>query len=895
MSEVAAAGAPRPIGRVLTGALLGGAIAGAGAGLIDAIWSWPALEQFLIGFLGRVRLAVFLAASYALAGAIAGVLLGAVALVFTRATRLGDLLRHALATHAQIRARDPRDALVGLSLVLAGIPMVAVFLGATYTVAYQALAMRKHMGLIIAVAMAMALVALVAAVAASFLVARPLESGLRRLAGHRALAGPLSSMWAPPVAVGALVLMAGAVAATMTWETLALLHLRPATVTLVGLALAIPSVRTGGRITDYLATRRRAALRLVRVLVPLGAFGLLLWAGAPEGVRKASNAYSGLGGPLTRVYRAVLDFDRDGYSSFLGGGDCAPWDPDIHPGAVDIPDDGIDQNCVGGDLTLTRDPAEVSFAPVPASVPEGFNVVLITIDTIRADHLGAYGYQRDTSPALDALAADGTLFESGWAHAPSTRYSIPSILTGRYPLAVRYDHSIRGWPGLAEEATTIAEILKGRGFATGAILNYWYFDRQRRMDQGFDLYDNSNQRLHKGVPGEGPAHTRGSSSKEQTDKALEFVGNHADQRFFLWVHYYDPHYEYELHPEVTVFGTSKIDLYDNEILFTDLHIGRLIDDLKRRGLYDRTVFVVTGDHGEGFGEHGIYLHGYHLYAAQTKVPLIVRVPGVEPRVATTPAGHVDILPTLANLAGAAPTPEMMGRSLVDIITGQAPADADRIVFQELSYENNNEMRAAVSKQCHVIFNVSPHTSWELYRIDIDPDETRDVIDRPGPCAPVREALELWYDRSQIPPGAAEALLPGPPELDGARPVDFGDEVRLLSVEVPDQVRPGQGFEVTYTFEARGRLDPGWKIFAHFEGDRGGRFLGDHQPPRPFEWWSEGQYIRYRQPVTVPPGSPPGTYHMWIGIYRGNQRRPVRSGSVAVKDQRADVAQVRVVR
>lgn len=895
MSEVDPAGAPRPIGRVLTGALLGGAIAGAGAGLIDALWSWSELEQFLGGTASRLRLAVFLAAAYALAGAIAGVLLGAVAMVFTRATRLGDLLRHAQGTHATIRARDPREALVRLSLALAGVPMVALFLGATYTLAYQGLAARKHMGLIIAVAMAAALMAMAAAAAATFLAARPIESGLRRLAGHRALAGPLSSPWAPPVAVGALVLIAGAVGATMTWETLVLLHLRPASIALLGLVLAIPAVRTGGRIADHLAARRGAAVRLVRVLVPLGAFALLLWAGAPEGVRKASNAYSGLGGPLTRAYRAVLDFDRDGYSSFLGGGDCAGWDPDIHPGAVDIPDDGIDQNCVGGDLTLRRDPAEVAFAPVPDSVPDDFNVVLITIDTIRADHLGAYGYERDTSPALDALAADGTLFANGWAHAPSTRYSIPSILTGRYPLDVHYDYSIRGWPGLAPEATTIAEILAGRGFATGAILNYWYFDRQRRMDQGFDVYDNTNQRLHKGVPGEGPAHTRGSSSKEQTDKALEFVGRHADQRFFLWVHYYDPHFEYELHPEVTVFGTSKIDLYDNEILFTDLHIGRLVDDLKRRGLYDRTVFVVTGDHGEGFGEHGIDLHGYHLYAAQTKVPLIVRVPGVEPRVATTPAGHVDILPTLANLAGDPPTPEMMGRSLVDIITGQVPADADRVVFQQLSYENDNEMRAAVSKQCHVIFNVSPHTSWELYRIDIDPDETRDVVDQPGPCAPVRDTLELWYDESQVPPGALEALLPGPPELGQTRPVDFGDEIRLLAVEMPEQVRAGRSFEVTYTFEARGQLEPGWKVFAHFEGDRGGRFLGDHQPPRPFEWWRKGQHIRYRQPVTVPPGSPPGTYHLWMGIYRGNERRPVRSGSAPVVDDRADVAQVRVVR
>ena len=148
------------------------------------------------------------------------------------------------------------------------------------------------------------------------------------------------------------------------------------------------------------------------------------------------------------------------------------------------------------------------------------------------------------------------------------------------------------------------------------------------MDQGFAEYDNENARLHTGVAGAGPEQTRGSSSREQTDKAIAFVDRHADERWFLWVHYYDPHYAYEPHPEVPPFGADRVALYDGEIRFTDRHIGRLLDDLRAKGLYDKTVVVVTGDHGEGFGEHGVELHGYHLYAPQTKVPLIVRVPGL---------------------------------------------------------------------------------------------------------------------------------------------------------------------------------------------------------------------------------------------------------------------------
>src|SRR5205823_4427485 len=143
------------------------------------------------------------------------------------------------------------------------------------------------------------------------------------------------------------------------------------------------------------------------------------------------------------------------------------------------------QNCVGGDASVKHSADEVAFAPVPAAVPKDFDILLVTIDTTRADHLGMYGYPRPTSPNLDKLAGDGTVFQNGWAHAPSTRYSMPAILTGRLPLDVYYDTSISGWPGLLPKATTIAESLAPLGFVTGAITNYEYFRPFRHMDQGF--------------------------------------------------------------------------------------------------------------------------------------------------------------------------------------------------------------------------------------------------------------------------------------------------------------------------------------------------------------------------------------------------------------------------
>src|SRR6185312_14992191 len=184
---------------------------------------------------------------------------------------------------------------------------------------------------------------------------------------------------------------------------------------------------------------------------------------------------------------------------------------------------------------------------------------------------------------------------------------------------------------------------------------------------------------------------RGSSSREMTDDAIAFIDAHRDRKFFLWLHYYDPHLSYEPHAEVPSFGTARVDLYDGEIRFTDLHFGRLLDHLRQVGLWDRTAIVLTGDHGEGFGEHGVTEHGFDLYTAQTKVPFIVRVPGLPPRRVRAPAGHVDIAPTLVNLARAHAEPSFIGRSLIPDLAGPPAADTDtRAVFQEVTSERGKK-------------------------------------------------------------------------------------------------------------------------------------------------------------------------------------------------------------
>ena len=355
----------------------------------------------------------------------------------------------------------------------------------------------------------------------------------------------------------------------------------------------------------------------------------------------------------------------------------------------------------------------MTLAAVPAEAHVRPSVVLITLDTTRADHLGCYGGARTETPNLDALAGKGVRFERALSPVPLTLPAHVSLLTGLVPRR----HGVRDNLGfkLDGKVPLLTERLSAAGYTTAAFVSAAVLDRDGGLARGFAIYDDLVR------VGDRRAFDHQERAASQTVDALLQQFGALKPPFFLWVHFYDPHLPYvPPEPYASRFTDRP---YDGEIAFMDAQIGRIFDVLKRRGT---AVYVaVAGDHGESLGEHGEDAHGVFLYEATQRVPLILTGPGIPPgTTAASNVGLIDVAPTILDLLRLPPLPNVDGRSLVPLLHGARPAAPDyemETFYPEFSY-GWAPLRALCSGPYKYIAAPRP----ELYELPTDPREINDL-------------------------------------------------------------------------------------------------------------------------------------------------------------------------
>jgi arylsulfatase len=401
------------------------------------------------------------------------------------------------------------------------------------------------------------------------------------------------------------------------------------------------------------------------------------------------------------------------------------------------------------------------------------NILFIVIDTLRADRLGVYGAERNTSPAIDVLAAQSVRFTRAYSTSSWTKPAVASLLTGLYPSTHQVNSAARHLP---EAAETLAEILSAEGYRTFGVVSHYLLTAERGFAQGFDAYAESE--------GGGAWHVSTPGVTMQASEVLKHYGD--DTRpFFLFVHYFDPHNSYLRHPEVG-FSAARVgrlngqqsivelreimgdlsaaeldylrDVYDEEIRFTDTGIGRLLGLLRELDLDANTVVVLTADHGEEFLDHGWIGHSRSLYEELVRVPLLIRAPSSTPRIVAAPVSIASIAPTILDLVGI----ETAGRgfqadSLAPFVTG-TPGAAPESVLAEVDYLPPKQddprkgafKQALVGAQFKLIYSLRSQTV-ELYDLQRDPAETDDISDQhPEIVARMRTELAKRIERVSQP-------------------------------------------------------------------------------------------------------------------------------------------------
>ena len=383
----------------------------------------------------------------------------------------------------------------------------------------------------------------------------------------------------------------------------------------------------------------------------------------------------------------------------------------------------------------------------PSSVSAGAPVFIVCVDTLRADRLPVYGYRKVETPALDALARDSIVFDNAISHVPLTLPSHVSLFTGLLP----FQHGVRDNLGyrLSPDHRTLATLLKGSGYATGAAVSAIVLDHGSGVGQGFDFYEDA-------VEARDVAQAIGQVQRDggETEKLLEgwIGGLPSDARLLGFLHLYEPHTPYA--PPEPFRSRYASAPYDGEVAASDAIVGRFVDFLRRKNLYDRSLVVFLSDHGEGLGDHGEDEHGIFLYREEVRVPLFVKLPGTRfgGRRVSEPAQIADVLPTILAVLGEKVPDGLPGRSLVDFAAGRGTV---RRIYSETVYPRYHfgwsDLASLTDDRHQYIHAPRP----ELYDWRDDPGEKKDLTGGLPPAFRSMRAEIAGMNRPLQSPGASD--------------------------------------------------------------------------------------------------------------------------------------------
>ena len=623
-------------------------------------------------------------------------------------------------------------------------------------------------------------------------------------------------------------------------------------------------IRCGQMVRTW-AERPRWLVNIVPL--PLLVFTLVFPAVASNLVRS-----EGVAGHTVMLLRQLMDTDGDGFSAWLGGGDCNDANPDINPGAFDNPRDGIDQDCDGRDFQPPQPNPVERFAQLPDDYDKPRNLVLITVDTLRADRISWYGSPNDTMPATQALLVDkGAAFMKAYATGVRSQRSIPSMVIGRYPSRLKWGAKGRDAVEVHRDNLSLGELLKQAGFKTHAIIMERYFTKQAGLTQGWEFH--RANRIQPGV-----VNWSKSTSEAISRYTLKMMRKleKGEDRWAIWVHYYDPHIRFAR----SRFGHDAKARYDESLAVTDTHLKSLLKAID----LDKTLVVLASDHGQGLGTHGDHGHGSNLFEEDILVPLVFAGPGIKPQRLQDLVSNVDLVPTVSNLLNLASAEVAWdGRTLVPAMFGQKLPE--KPVFAEaLPDPHTNDHAWAMRLGDEKLIHDLKRQTLTLYNLTEDPMERSGR--EPGTSADqdlvrrlnAHRATAAWINKGDY--GGKRRARPKPKprlpdRIEGDLDVQVGEWFKLDRFALLDPPHAGARLRLRLNITALKELSGRVNAMVHIDGytRKGDKiFLNRDQAIKPAPEWRPGERREIMLDFLIPRNAKGGQVTVYVGFFRPGQRK-----------------------